>query len=489
MPDTDVLIVGAGPVGLFLANECARRALRHQIVEARSGQSAHSKALAIMPRTLEIFDMAGIAGPFADIANRVTAATVFSHHRMLARIPFAPEESPYPFVAMVPQDVTEALLVEALQRQGGHVAYDTKCVAVEQHEDRVDVTLEHAGRTSRLSAAYVVGCDGAHSTIRHLLKIPFEGVAYDASFLLADVATNDALPADEMQLCPHEDGPLAIFPLRGDRRRIVATAPSLGDEAPSLELVREIVARRGPAGFAATALHWSSAFRIHRRRAAQLQSGRVFIAGDAAHVHSPFGAQGMNTGLQDVWNLAWKLDFAVGGAAADALLATYSTERRAVIERVIGLTDVITKVMGTPSRLVQGVRDLAIPMVSRLPPFRRGFVQSLSELGIAYRGSPIVYGAGARYLEDTMRAGGVGSHFLLCVGSDAPRPVVDDLRALADEYASVVEMRGSSEPGAVLVRPDGYAAFAARELSEAVPRAVRAVLDLQVRVERATVRA
>src|SRR6516164_3123057 len=177
---TDVLIVGAGPVGLFLANECARRSLRWRIVEQAAGQSEHSKALAIMPRTLEIFDMAAIAGPFLEAANRVTSIAVVAHGRRLAQIAFAPADSPYPFVAMVPQDVTEALLVQALQARGGVVEYETSFLSAVQAGHGVDAILERRGEHFPVRAAFVVGCDGAHSAVRHLLGVPFDGAQYDA---------------------------------------------------------------------------------------------------------------------------------------------------------------------------------------------------------------------------------------------------------------------------------------------------------------------
>src|SRR5215469_7594295 len=206
--DTDILIVGAGPVGLFLANECARRGLRWKLVETKASQSEHSKALAVMPRTMEIFDMAGVAGPFLEVANRVTWIAVVEPGRTLARMHFAPDESPYPFVAMVPQDVTERLLVEELCRKGGKVEYQTTFVSAVQQPDWVSVTLDHEGERRDLKSAFVVGCDGAHSQVRHLLNLSFEGEVYDASFMLADIETNESLPADEMQLCPSEFGPL-----------------------------------------------------------------------------------------------------------------------------------------------------------------------------------------------------------------------------------------------------------------------------------------
>ena len=172
--DTDILIVGAGPVGLFLANECARRGLRWRIVETRASQSEHSKALAIFPRTMEIFDMAGLVGPFLDAANRVTSVTVEASGHRLAHMRFVPEETPYPFVAMVPQNVTERLLAEHLQRAGGVIEYETTFVSAAEQDECVNVTLGRRGEPLQLRAAFVVGCDGARSTVRHLLNLPFE---------------------------------------------------------------------------------------------------------------------------------------------------------------------------------------------------------------------------------------------------------------------------------------------------------------------------
>ena len=243
--DTQVLIVGAGPVGLLLANECARRGLRWRLVEARPSQSEHSKALAIFPRTLEIFDMAGLIAPFIEAANRVTSVAVIAHGRTLAHMPFAPEQSPYPFIAMVPQNVTEGLLAEQLRRKNGFVEYETSFVSAVQNSDCVNVTLDHKGQHRDLTAAFVVGCDGPHSAVRHLLNLSFEGAAYHDLFMLADIETNGAFPADQLQLCPNEFGPLAIFPMSATRRRIVATIPDTEGDAPSLDLVRRILDPEG----------------------------------------------------------------------------------------------------------------------------------------------------------------------------------------------------------------------------------------------------
>jgi 2-polyprenyl-6-methoxyphenol hydroxylase-like FAD-dependent oxidoreductase len=479
--DTDVLIVGAGPVGLFVANECARRGLRWRLVETRSSQSEHSKALAIFPRTLEIFDMAGFVTPFLERANRVTSVAVVTHGRTLANMRFTPEESPYPFVAMVPQDVTESLLVEELAAKGGAVEYETTFVSATERDDHVKVTLDRKGESIELSASFVVGCDGAHSAVRHLLNLPFEGAAYTDSFMLADIETNETLPADQLQLCPSELGPVAIFPMSATRRRIVAIVETTESDAPSLELVQKILAERAPAGLEARTLHWSSYFRIHHRQARQLRVGRFFIAGDAAHIHSPFGGQGMNTGLHDVWNLVWKLDLFLHGHGNEELLESYTAERRPVIKHVIETTDLLTKAMGTPSKLAQLLRNAVIPMVSRLASFQHAFVQRLSALGVAYRGSPIVEGAGERYFDDSLRGGdGIRSRFLLMVDSDSGSSLREAARQITDALSDIVELRLRPHHDMTLVRPDGYIAYSAHSRDGITAlRSVRALLERQ----------
>jgi len=486
--DTDVLIVGAGPVGLFLANECARRALRWRLIEARTSQSEHSKALAIFPRTLEIFDMAGVAAPFLEAANRVTSVAVITHGRRLAHMQFTPEESPYQFIAMVPQDVTEKLLVEALRRKGGAVDYETSFVSAVQHSDYVSVTLDQKGERLDLTSAFVVGCDGPHSAVRHHLNLPFEGAEYNDLFLLADVETNNALPGDELQLCPSEFGPVAIFPMSATRRRVVATVEQQEGDAPSLDLVRRILVQRAPNQIEARSLYWSSYFRIHHRQVAQLRVGRMFIAGDAAHIHSPFGGQGMNTGLHDVWNLVWKLDLVLRGCGNDRLLESYSTERRPVIKHVIETTHRLTRVMGTPNKFAQALRDVAIPMVSRLAPFQHAFVQRLSELDVAYRGSPIVEGAGERYFDDSIRGGkGILSRFLLVLGNDTDSVTKESAKQLAGSFAEIVELGFAQSQGVTLVRPDGYVAYAEDNGDGiAALRSVRSLLERQTSTGKAS---
>ena len=482
----DLLIVGAGPVGLLLANECARRGLRYRIVERRPSLSVNSKALAIFPRTLEILDMAGLVDPFLKVANQVNWVSVIAGRRRLAHIRFAPQGTPYQFVAMVPQNVTEGILEAELRRRGGAVEFGTEFLGAEQNSQRVTASLQRNGALERCTAQYAVGCDGAHSTLRHLLSLPFAGAQYEALFLLADVETNEALPADAMQLCPSRHGPLAIFPMSPHRRRIVATVAQPEGDAPSLDLVRRLLIERAPPGIEARAVHWSSYFRVHHRQLSELRVGRMFLAGDAAHIHSPFGGQGMNTGLQDVWNLAWKLDIASRGRANDALLESYALERRPVIARVIELTHRMTTALGSASLLSQCVRNLAIPMATRLPGVQRAMVRRLSQLDVSCAGSPIVEGKGERYLVESLRGGtGIKSRFLLLLGGDGKKAAQSD--ALIQSFSHDLELHSLEKSGAILLRPDGYIAYSSQNADPAIAlAATRSILSQQLKASNLT---
>jgi 2-polyprenyl-6-methoxyphenol hydroxylase-like FAD-dependent oxidoreductase len=478
--EVDVFIAGAGPVGLFLANDCARRGLSYRIVETNPTQSLHSKALAIFPRTFEIFDMAGLAEPFSAAANRVTRVAFTSRDRTLGHFDFAPHETPYPYVAMVPQDVTEKLLLAQLRSRGGDVEYETTLVSARDTGSEVEATVERSGSLAVVEAKYLVGCDGAHSTVRRILGLPFEGGDYAEQFMLADAITNDALRADEMQLCPSQDGPLAIFPMNPTRRRLVATVEHLEGDAPSLGLVNDLLKQRGPEGLSAESLIWSTYFRIHHRCVSQMRSGRIFVAGDAAHIHSPFGGQGMNTGLQDAWNLAWKLDFAARGNANDALLSSYTQERYPIVKSVIETTHFLTTALGSSNPLAQGIRDTVIPIATHIPQIQRAFVERLSGLANAYKASPIVEGAGRRYFDDSLRGGsGIGRRFILMVpGADAAG--VAAAESVVERNSGAAELRAYAGRDLLLLRPDGYVAYESGSSRPAALAALEGALRRQV---------
>jgi hypothetical protein len=246
----------------------------------------------------------------------------------------------------------------------------------------------------------------------------------------------------------------------GNRRwRIVATAETVEGDAPSLDVVNAVLAKRGPQGFRAESPVWTSYFTIHHRCVSQMSSGRVFVCGDAAHIHSPYGGQGMNTGLQDAWNLAWKLDVTLRGFATDALLASYSGERHPIVLGVIATTDRLTKAMTMHNPLAVDVRNAILPILTHIPMFQRAFTERMSGLGNAYEGSPIVAGGGKRYLDDSLRGGkGVGRRFILVVPRD-DAATTSEANNLASQFPEVLEVRLDGAGDVRLVRPDGYLAY------------------------------
>ena len=377
-------------------------------------------------------------------------------------------------------------MLAELRKSGGDVAYETEALGLEQDAAGVRVRLRSNDVERTVRATYVVGADGAHSVVRHLLGAAFVGAEYRETFILADIETRGDLPADEMQLCPHETGALACFPMSASRRRIVAMVDLEHSADPDLPLVQELLKRHGLGQLQATKLIWGSRFKIHHRQTPHMRDGRVFLAGDAAHIHSPFGAQGMNTGLQDAWNLAWKLRLALGGRATETLLDSYSSERHAVAHQVIRLTDNLTKAMASRNEIAQAIRNRAIPLLTRMDSFRRLFVQTLSELSVGYAHSPIVEGKGARAVDAPIVAANatrlyqrLGDRFVLLL----PRAHAPDFEALVARFgAAVIEVaeRAGNE-GAQLVRPDGYVAFESKNASDREARAVAAVLEKQLR--------
>ena len=395
----EVLVVGAGPVGLTMACELARHGVPCRIIDSSPGPTDQSRALGIQARTLEVFEDVGVVDEVLSRARKIHGVGAFSDGRRIMHITFDLEglETPYPYLLVLPQGETEHILVDRLKGHGLEVDRRTTLRALEQDGSGVTATLEDAGgQTSTVWVPRLVGCDGARSVVRKALDLPFEGAEYEESFLLADVRLAWDRPDDEMTITLTPEGPLIAFPFpEPGRWRLVhvSTGPVEAHEAEPDRVVarfQELLREHGRPEAVVSEPTWVSPFKIHRRVAGRFREGRCFIAGDAAHIHSPAGGQGMNTGIQDAYNLAWKLALVVRGASPDSLLDSYSIERRGVVAGVVQGSDLTTRVVTLRNPVAKAVRNHLAGLLGEFDFVARKISRTVSELGVEYHSSPIV---------------------------------------------------------------------------------------------------
>jgi 2-polyprenyl-6-methoxyphenol hydroxylase-like FAD-dependent oxidoreductase len=461
-PETlDVAVIGAGPVGLTLANLLAGFGVRVAIFDRAGGPARFSRAAVVHARTLETLEPIGIVDEMLARGVVVPFFGVRDRDRRLINVDFNGLPTPYPFTLMLPQDQTEAILREALQRRGVLISWEHELTAIEQDPNGATLTLRSGDRDIRVEARYVVGADGAHSAVRTLSDISFDGETYPQSFVLADVDMAWPLSRDEVQLFFSPEGLVVVAPLPGERRhRIVATVDEAPPE-PSLADVQALLDARGPRQPRPIVEHvaWSSRFRVHHRLAARHRSGSVFLAGDAAHVHSPAGGQGMNTGIQDAANLAWKLALVLRGRAADALLDSYERERRAVAEGVVAMTHRMTRVATLRSRAQRMVRNVVMSGVGRIGALPRKMAGNLAQLDLIYRdGWRVDPSTRVERLAPSRRgeASDPALAFRLLVPSAFAARAGAEVAHRSSTAVRIVARDDIDQ--AILVRPDGYVA-------------------------------
>ncbi len=492
-----------------MANELARHGVRCRIIDQTAARSQTSRALGIFPRTLEVFSAMGIASHFLAAGDRLQGLAIHHGEEQLAAIDVTSVASPFPFVLTLPQSETERLLSERLASFGIEVERELGLATLEQTNESVRATLRHAdGREEIMQTPWLFGCDGAHSTTRHALGIEFEGAPYDESFILADVRAEPAMDRNRLHLYLGNDGLFGFIPFGGDRWRIVA---NIAPESRARELfevtlqeVQTLCDVRGPGGQHLSDPIWLSRFHISHRKVQQYRKLRCFLLGDAAHIHSPAGGQGMNTGIQDAFNLAWKIALVVRGRAPVQLPGSYEGEREPVARGVLHLTDRITRMATMRNSFAQGVRDFLLPMVSGIGLVGNKVAEQLSELAVSYRQSGLVENIGGGRLRAGDRAPDAElrdengqarrlfelfrepRHILLLFlgpGFDAatrtgqlsgalhdlPDDVIDSYRIVRGEGVAAAELRdlsglahaayGLFDGGVVLVRPDGYLGY------------------------------
>lgn len=526
-----MLIVGAGPTGLALATQLQRFGTSFRIIDRSLDQTRESRALAVQARTLEILDTVGLADPLVSLGRTGTRVVVHLGARIIAEAQLGggtASDTRYPFVLFVSQMETERLLGERLSHHGTRIEQGVELAALTPADTSVDCVLRHDGDDEeRVRAAYVVGCDGAHSTVRKLAGLTFAGGTYPQEFMLGDLEADGPLTAAAVNVFPGAGGVALFFPLGAPRswrvialrakrrRRPLRDATAENDAlASSLSLaeLQDVVAAPTKGSVTLRDPAWLTHFRLHHRQTAHYRQGRVFVAGDAAHIHSPVGGQGMNTGIQDAWNLGWKLALVARGDASQTLLETYEAERWPVGRFLLRYTDRIfaafTRAM-SDGPVAAWVREVIVPRVVPQVAGRgwlgRAAFRFVSELGIRYRQSPAVR-EGAPRLGRGPRAGdrlpdgrltldgrevflqravsGAGFTLLLCTRQQAHAAAVAGARAriaryeglvttrvlstrvgadvLVDAGGDVLDRLGVEDTAQYLIRPDGYVAFRCR---------------------------
>ena len=379
MYDTDVLVIGAGPSGLTLAASLVKQGVATTVVDRQAAGANTSRAAVVNARTLEVLDDLDVARRLVKEGIHAPRFTICDGRRTLIPVDFSVLPTDYPYSLMVPQATTERLLLERLTELGGTVLRPKTLASLIQDADGVTATFDDG---ELIRARYVVGADGMHSIVREQAGIGFEGGAYQESFTLADVRLRGEAPPDEVILFWAKAGLTVVAPLPGDIYRIVAPVADAPEE-PSAAFVQQLLDERGlGAGrMVVTDVVWGSRFRIHHRVADTYRAGRLLLAGDAAHVHSPAGGQGMNLGIQDGVALAGALAAVLAGAS-DSVLDEYNATRRPIAHQVVEMTDRLTRLATLP-RAARPIRNTAIGLIGRVPSVQRALAMRLS--GLVYR--------------------------------------------------------------------------------------------------------
>ena len=509
-----VLIAGAGPTGMMAAIELSRFNIPVRLIEKKAEPETTSRAIGVQARTLELLGQRGLASSLVKLGNPGLALSAYGDGKRIFRLDFERISSKYNYLLFVSQAETENVLREALDKAGvtiernltflalGQADLDTKLTAVLQHRD---------GSLEKFECSYLIDAEGAHSTARGTVGLHFEGKPLVEDYTLGDLYIDGDLVETDFHIFSSVHGFISLFPMGGRRFRLMAdnpiSKPSKG-VGPSLEELQQIYDQRSqiPAKF--RDMSWSSWFRINSRMVNSLQVGRVFLGGDSAHIHSPAGAQGMNTGMQDMINLCWKLAMVVKGQAKPELLETYSKERLPVIRNILKKTEGLNYAMGSESTLFRSVFNYVAPWLVSMENIQQNATEHMSQLALNYRESPLSV-PGGRFGE--LRAGDRLPDFPVTLlhregsAEQQPRPAtifsllnpsfftllycnISDPAKTHSEIQSAIGpwhhmMRGQliapipghdsfekyfgASPLIILVRPDGYAAFTGSDNSAA----------------------
>lgn len=501
--NTDVLIVGAGPTGLSLACQLIRYGIKFVIIEKNESITPYSKAIGVHARTLEIYDQIGLAQNAIKQGTIASQAYLIVDGKIRGEIEFSnigQGLSPYPFVLLLEQSKNEKLLYDYMQSHGKNVLWKTELENFSQVSEGVRASVKTAdGKSQIIEANYLVACDGPKSLVRHTLGLSFKGSTFERSFYVADAQIDWNLHHNALHICLSKDSFVVFFPLKGEKRyRIVGVFPQEFSKDEGNILYEEIERRiKDEAKFELNIhdIEWFSTYKVHTRRVNKFFEGRCFLAGDSAHIHSPAGAQGMNTGIQDTYNLAWKLALVIQGNANEKIFATYNDERGENAKRLLQTTDRMFEIAAGSNWFLSFLRMKVLPLIAKqlinLNLVKKFIFPLLSQIGINYRRSSLSQHGDDRNFK--IKAGDRMPYFLIdgnSIFDKLQQPkfhflvfanAEDDFQALKREFESqfagliefvdikfnptVSEIFGTKKYFCVLVRPDNYIGDISTEIS------------------------
>ncbi len=355
---TDVVIIGAGPTGLMAANQLQQFGIDFIIIDTKSGPTIESRALAVSARSMELYQQLGLAEAVLSKAVSVQGFELYANGKLKADVNMqniGSGLSDFPHMMTIfEQNKNEQILYDNLKKQGGNVHWQTKFVSLSEMDKEVEVVVEDKKGSHTIHCQYLIGCDGASSPVRRQLDFTFEGGTYENKFFVADIVLKNRFSHDKVILAPADNIFSAFFPMEGeDCYRMVGTLPKAYADIENItfEDIKESVAKSSKMNLPFDKVNWFSTYKLHHRCVDKLSKGRVFLAGDSAHIHSPAGGQGMNTGLQDAHNLCWKMAFVLKGLATTTLLDTYNEERLPFAKWLLGTTDRGFTLMSSTDRL------------------------------------------------------------------------------------------------------------------------------------------
>lgn len=491
---TDVVIIGAGPTGLSLACQFIRYGIDFVIVDKNEAITPYSKAIGVQARTLEIYEQIGLGQKAVERGAVAERARLLVRGEVRGTIDFSnigEGLSPYPFVLMLEQSKNERLLYEYLQAHGKEVLWKTELESLSQTEASVTAQVKEAsGASQTIEAKYLAACDGAKSPVRHALGLEFAGSTFERMFYVADAQVDWKLGHDALNVCLSKETFAVFFPLKGEKRyRIVGVFPEEFAKDEGDVLYEEIEARvRGEVKLELNIhdVEWFSTYKVHTRHVSRFSAGRCFLAGDAAHIHSPAGAQGMNTGIQDGYNLAWKMALVLKGQAGEKLLETYNEERLENAKHLLQTTDRMFQFAASPEWFIEFLRTSVFPHVAKyilsLHTVKHFIFPLISQIGINYRHSSLSRHAGDEEFE--VKAGDRMPYFLtdgesiyeklrqpkfhLLIFSNSQDSAQALRMKMGSQYAELVDFNavplhsqvmeafGTDESFHLLLRPDNY---------------------------------